>query len=87
MTTDNPMQRFLLQVLFGQWLRMLNAGKYEELRMDLAKAITALEQDAQPAYEESKDVYSCGCEYKTDRGETRVFTVRCPTCNALGERT
>jgi hypothetical protein len=79
---SDPMKTMLLQLLFGNWLKLLNNGEYEELRTSIAKAITTLEKTSPQSG--SMDVYVCGCEVPTDTGKIRHFEMRCPTCTYSG---
>ena len=77
------MRTMMLQVLFGNWLKLLNDGNYEELRTSLAKALTQLEKNYQ---KKSIDVYVCGCEFPNGLGVIRQFQMRCPNCTMSGGR-
>jgi len=81
MKSDDPMRTMLLQVLFGNWLKLLDEKNYDELRTSLAKAITSLEKKNR-----SVDIYVCGCEVPTDTGQVRHFEMRCPNCQYPGGR-
>ena len=81
MKSDDPMRTMLLQVLFGNWLKLLDEKNYDELRTSIAKAITSLEKK-----DKSVDIYVCGCEFPTDLGQERHFEMRCPSCRYPGGR-
>lgn len=78
----DPMKIMLLQLLFSSWLKLLNEKNYEELRLDIAKALSALKKDEVV----SRDVYVCGCEVPTNTGQVRHFEMRCPNCQYPGGR-
>lgn len=77
----DPMKMMLLKLLFSTWLVKLNNGEYEELRTEIATAITTLEKK-----DRSVDIYVCGCEFPSDTGQERHFEMRCPNCQYPGGR-
>lgn len=52
MSEMDPMQRMLLMILFGKWLRLAKEHHIDELINDLQKAVATLDADEHHAEKE-----------------------------------